>query len=96
MLVASGLLGCRYNTNDVDITSTDNDTALVLSKQCFDYEVELLYTNRQGKTSCTEAYNTSNPLYKHSNTGDTVIVRGNTIVRNLTMENKIKAFSNQR
>lgn len=96
MLVASGLLGCRYNTNDVDITSTDNDTALVLSKQCFEYKVELLYTNRQGKTSCTGAYNPSNPLYKHSNTGDTVIVQDDDIVRNLTMENKIKAFSNQR
>jgi len=106
LLVLMGLAGCK-NNNSVDGDNSapvvKQDTALVLGKYYhFRSSHLLLVADKKGNTKiinpCLEFGR--DKIAKFSNVGDTLIAALNEkepyVIRNLTIENKIKAFSKQK
>lgn len=105
LLALMGLAGCKNNSS-VDRGNSapvaKQDTALVLGKYYFSDIHFLLLADKKGNTkivnSCYENY--KNDVLKFANVGDTLIAALNEkepyVIRNLTIENKAKAFSKQK
>lgn len=108
MLAMMGLVGCKNNGN-VDTTpeSQKTDTVLVVDKRYSGYGSHicfLLVGKKDGKITNTyrKEYFAEPGAYPVADVGDTLVVKpidqsGNIdIVKNLTMENKMKTFAKQR
>ena len=111
MLAMMGFIGCK-NNKTVNISSEAPkpekiDTALVLGRWHSSYQytdiTRLLIVNKTGDVTqlSDEILARNGNIYTLSNVGDTIVVKtkrdGNMdIIKNLTMENKINAFTKQR
>lgn len=105
-----GVMGCSetkyYDMSKKEVTpSVKIDTVLVLGKrnECYMYTntIKYLLVNKNGMLIKHAITNTDNSIYEFSNVGDTVIIQSDknndiNLIKNLTMENKIKAFTKQR
>ncbi len=104
-LTLLGMVGCK-NNKVMEVKSMEKiDTALVLGKlhscdQLHDIKRFLLVNKNGVVVTTTKSALSSSPIetYEFSNVGDTVIIATDNlsnvkIVKNLTMENKIKAFT---
>ena len=112
MLALMGLMGCGKNSKTVDgapceptdVTSSPRasraDTALVLRAwpASFRQSAKFLVVDRDGKVfELTQQYGPDgNSVYRFSSDGDTVLVKDFRIIENITMKNKINAFSRQK
>lgn len=95
------LASCRDGKGcDVEPSDTQIDTALVLrtlhQSAQWRFDAAILCANKKGELIDF----TQSDKYKFSSVGDTVIIvrdkRDASIIRNLTIENKIKAFARQK
>ncbi|MBD5391526.1 hypothetical protein HDR66_01825 [bacterium] len=110
MLAMVGLTGCIKDSKVVEVESdadktVKTDTALVLHASPADLHSNATFLLVCKDGSVVETYHNhqfdKTDVYKYSAAGDTVLVAGARpdsvrIVRNLSMENKIKAFSRQK
>lgn len=108
MLAMTGLVGCE-DSKIVEVgpeidTTEKADTALVLrawKSECSQHPTFLLVGKDGVVMEINQYQSGATAVYRYSEVGDTVLVAGARpdsvrIVRNLTMENKIKAFSRQK
>ena len=111
MLAALGLIGCTNDSKIIEVESDADktikaDTALVLraTTATVNGGTRFLLVNKDGTIiEATQWWHPDNKtdIFRYSTPGDTVLIAGARpdsvrIVRNLTMEKQIKAFSRQK